>query len=169
MDAERHGATGGPGRKGSALLLAAGGVLACALSAAAAPPPVRAQEPPGARPPPDDGAVRRDLLGRAIADGSNGALILFLARYPADPDAETVRGLLATRRQPDPAPLRGPDGAIVAAFDRARLDGPAALGAFAARYPTHPLAAEARLWSQRAGTITDGRDNGPDNGPDGEP
>ena len=49
---------------------------------------------------------------------------------------------LAARRQADPTPVEGPDGNIVAAFDRARLDGPAMLDAFAARYPNHPLAAE---------------------------
>ena len=91
--------------------------------------------------------MRRDLLGRALADGSGGALILFLARYPDGPDAGTVRAALAARRQADPAPVGGPDGAIVAGFDRARLDGPATLDAFAARYPNHPLAAEARRWS----------------------
>ena len=88
--------------------------------------------------------MRRDLLGRALADGSGGALILFLARYPDGPDAGTVRAALAARRQADPAPVGGPDGDIVAGFDRARLDGPATLDAFAARYPNHPLAAEAR-------------------------
>ena len=143
---------GDPGGRGIGLRVAA---WVCASVGAfwTGQPSLRAQEAAIARPPPDEGAVRRDLLGRALADGSGGALILFLARYPDGPDAGTVRAALAARRQADPAPVGGPDGDIVAAFDGARLDGPATLDAFAARYPNHPLAAEARRWSRwlRAG------------------
>ena len=147
---------GDPGGRGIGLRVAA---WVCTCAGAfwgtfwAGQPALRAQEAVIARPPSDEGAVRRDLLGRTLADGSSGALILFLARYPDGPDAGTVRAALAARRQPDPAPVGGPDGDIVAAFDRARLDGPATLDAFAARYPNHPLAAEARRWSRwlRAG------------------
>ena len=143
---------GDPGGRGIGLRVAAW-VCTCVGAFWAGQPSLRAQEAVIARPPPDEGAVRRDLLGRALADGSSGALILFLARYPDGPDAGTVRAALAARRQADPAPVGGPDGDIVAGFDRARLDGPATLDAFAARYPNHPLAAEARRWSRwlRAG------------------
>lgn len=97
-------------------------------------------------------AVRRQLDDAFAADAS-APLILFIARYPDEPIVMAARFRLATRRQSDPSPARGPDGAIVAAFDRARLDGVAALDAFAARYPNHPLGAEAARWSRwlRAG------------------
>ena len=83
----------------------------------------------------------------ALAAGTSAALILFLARHPDGTEAGTARAALE-RREPDPAPPGGPDGDIVAAFDRARPGGPAALDAFAARYPNHPLAAEAGRWSR---------------------
>jgi hypothetical protein len=63
-----------------------------------------------------------------------------------------ARTALRARPAPDPGPAGGPDGAIVAAFDRARLAGPAALAAFAAATPNHPLGAEAR----RADWVADG-------------
>ena len=99
--------------------------------------------------PPDGVAVLRGLLDGALAAGTNSALILFVARYPDEPAAEVARVALAGRRGPDPRPAGGPDGAIVDAFDRARLAGPAALEAFALRYQNHPLGAEARRWDQR--------------------
>lgn len=107
--------------------------------------------------PPDGAAVLRGILGEALADGSNGALILFVARYPGEPAADAARAALAGRHAPDPGPASGPDGDIVAAFDRARLAGAAALDAFALRYPNHPLGAEARLWGQRLRDDPDGR------------
>ena len=82
-------------------------------------------------------------LDQAVAEGTNGALVGFIARYPDEPLADRARAMLAARRQPDAAPYPGPDGAIVAAFDRARLAGPAALAEFSRTYPNHPLAAEA--------------------------
>ena len=91
-------------------------------------------------------ALRRELAA-ALAAGTSAALILFLARHPDTAEAGTARAALE-RREPDPAPPGGPDGDIVAAFDRARPGGPAALDAFAARYPNHPLAAEAGRWSR---------------------
>jgi hypothetical protein len=89
-------------------------------------------------------------LEQAEAAGTNGALVTFIARYPDDPLADRARALLAARRQPDPAPYPGPDGTIIAAFDRARLAGPAALADFARTYPNHPLAAEAArpFWTE---------------------
>ena len=94
-------------------------------------------------PPADPGAVLAGALAAALADGSNAPLILFIARYPDEPLAGTARAALAGRRRPDPRPAPGPDGAIIAAFDQARLAGPAALAAFARAYPAHPLGAEA--------------------------
>jgi hypothetical protein len=56
-----------------------------------------------------------------------------------------ARAALKARTRSDPVPDPGPDGAIVAAFDR-----PAALAAFAATYPNHPfgLEAERAFWNQ---------------------
>lgn len=98
----------------------------------------------------DPAAGMRAALERALAEGTNGALVLFIARYPDEPLAEEARTALEARGQPDAAPFPGPDGEIVAAFDRARLAGPAALAAFARAYAGHPLAAEARrpFWSR---------------------
>jgi hypothetical protein len=94
-------------------------------------------------PPPDYAAGLRSSLDQALADGSNAALILFIARYPDETLTGTARTALKARTAPDPLPPPGPDGTIVAAFDAARLAGPAALAAFAGAYGNHPLAAEA--------------------------
>jgi hypothetical protein len=105
----------------------------------------------GAVPPAADFAARLPaLLAAARAEGSNAALILFLARWPDTAEAEEARVALRARGRPDPRPDPGPDGTIVAAFDRARLAGPAALAAFAAAYPNHPLGLEAErpFWSE---------------------
>ena len=69
---------------------------------------------------------------------------MFIARNPDEALTDQARRTLAARSRPDPRPWPGPDGDIVAAFDRARLAGPAALAAFAAAFATHPLGAEAR-------------------------
>lgn len=118
----------------------------CALAAAAAAlggGAAALAETPPARDPAI--AVAEEFAG-AEAQGSNAALILFVIRHPEAPEAATARAALAARRSPDPQPDPGPDGAIIAAFDAARLSGdPGALAAFAARYPGHPLAAEAML------------------------
>lgn len=100
-------------------------------------------------PPPDPGRALAAEYARARAAGSNAALIGFIARHPDAALTAQARAALAARRQPDPVPDPGPDGAIVAAFDRARLGGPAALAAFAAAYPNHPLGLEAHLESWR--------------------
>lgn len=128
-----------------------------AILAAAATTTAVAPVPPAADP---AIAVQRQL-DAALAAGTSAALILFLARYPDGPAAEGARAALAVRRAPDPAPAAGatpadPDRDIAAAFDRARLAGPAALDAFAARTGNHPLGAEARRWSRwlRAGGDT---------------
>jgi hypothetical protein len=123
---------------GTRLVLAMIAVGACAAGAAAEQP--AAVVPP----PPDYAAGLRATLDQALAEGSNAALILFIARYPDEPLTGTARAALAARTAPDPLPHPGPDGAIIAGFDRARLAGPAALAGFAAAYPNHPLGAEAR-------------------------
>lgn len=92
--------------------------------------------------PMDPQAVLADLYARSLAADSSAALILFIARYPDDPLAGEARIRLRAR-PPDPAPAGGPDGAIIAQFDAARVGGPAALDAFALRHAGHPLAAEA--------------------------
>ena len=118
-------------------------VLAASAAGAAGQPAVTP-------PPPDYAAGLRATLERALAEGSNAALILFLARHPDEPLADEARAALKLRPRPDPVADPGPDGAIVAAFDRARLAGPVALAAFAAAYPNHPLGLEARRaeWSR---------------------
>jgi hypothetical protein len=94
--------------------------------------------------PRDPQVVLETLYARTVAEDSGAGLILFIARYPDDPLAEDARRRLRLRADPDPASPAGPDGRLVAEFDAARRAGPAALDAFAARNPGHPLAAEAR-------------------------
>jgi hypothetical protein len=128
--------------------LASGVAAAVVLAASAAG---AAGQPAAVTPPPPDYAAGlRAPLDRALAEGSNAALILFVARHPDEPLADEARAALKARPRPDRVADPGPDGAIVAAFDRARLAGPAALAAFAAAYPNHPLGLEARRaeWSR---------------------
>jgi hypothetical protein len=122
---------------------AAAATAACLGGAAPAQAPVMP-------PPPDYAAGLAASLAAARAAGTSAALILFIARYPDEPLTDDARAALAARRTPDPRPDPGPDGAIIAAFDRARLAGPAALAAFAAATPNHPLGAEALrpVWSR---------------------
>lgn len=94
-----------------------------------------------------------DRLGfeAAVAQGSNAALIMFLARNPQSTHAAEARRLLAQRRNPDtPATIRaaaGADADIVAQFDSARLSGdPAKIRVFILRHADHPLATEAQRW-----------------------
>jgi hypothetical protein len=145
-----------PRRRFLAGLAAAGLVGAgCGTGSRAAPPapqPIPQSVPQSVPPPADPAAVLARALDAARA-GPNSGLILFIARYPDAPITAAARGALAARRRPDPGPAPGPDGAIVAAFDRARLAGPAALAAFARAYPNHPLGAEALRpeWRQPEG------------------
>ena len=94
--------------------------------------------------PMDPKVVLANLYARSLAEDSSAGLILFIARYPDDPLAEDARRRLRLRADPDPTPFEGPDGRLIADFDAARRAGPAALDAFAARNPGHPLAVEAR-------------------------
>lgn len=103
---------------------------------------------PAAPPPADPALALQRQLDDALAAEASAPLILFIARYPDAPATAAARTRLATRRSPDPRPAAGPDGDIVAAFDRARLSGPAALDAFALGHANHPLGAEAARWSQ---------------------
>lgn len=105
-------------------------------------------------PPAPPGAPEAEAAATALAAGNSASLILFLARHPADPAAPRVRAALAARRSPvTPAAARAVAGAeaeVVAAFDAARLSGTDdAWADFTARYPTHPLAAEAARWRGR--------------------
>lgn len=93
--------------------------------------------------PRDPQVVLEEHYSQTVAEDSGAGLILFIARYPDDPLAEDARRRLRLRVDPDPAPPAGPDGRLIADFDAARRAGPAALDAFAARSPGHPLAAEA--------------------------
>ncbi len=95
-------------------------------------------------PPPDNAAGLASTLNQALSDGSNAAVIAFIARYPDDPMTDRARAALAVRRGPDAAPDPGPDGAVFDAFDRARLGGPSAMAGFTAAYANHPLGAEAQ-------------------------
>lgn len=109
----------------------------------------------GTLPPPVDPKVAIEAaFAGARAAGSNAALILFIARNPDTAEAGTARHLLAARRTIDPLPYPGPDGAVLEAFDRARLAGPAALAAFAEIHRDgHPLGTEALKpeWQQPSG------------------
>ena len=98
----------------------------------------------------DPAMATREEFALAEADGSNGALILFIARAPETAEAEVARTMLRGRNHPDTAPMPGPDGTIITDFDAARLAGPAALRAFVARYTGHPLALEAArpIWME---------------------
>lgn len=150
------GSGGVPGRLGS--LRAGGGALlgACALVAGLLPSPPLAASTPAPAPVgtvprrADEAAVLRGLLAEALGAGTDAPLIGFIARYPDEPLAEAARQALRARPTADRAPAPGPDGEIFLAFDMARLGGTPALERFAARYPTHPLAAEARrpVWQR---------------------
>lgn len=141
-----------------------GAATLVALAATAAIAPAVSPVPPAADP---AVAVQRQL-DAARAAGTSTALILFLARYPDVPAAGPARAALAARHRPDPPADRSADGSgaaaadpdrdIAAAFDRARLAGPAALDAFAARTANHPLGAEARRWSRWLRAGGDGRE-----------
>lgn len=95
-------------------------------------------------PPPGDAAVLAAELRGALTDGSNAALIGFIARHPDEPLADAARSRLAARTELDPAPAVGPDAEVHAAFDAARLSvEPQAMADFAKQYAHHPLGREA--------------------------
>jgi hypothetical protein len=95
--------------------------------------------------PPDEKAVLAQEFRGAIDDGSNAALIRFIARHPETALADDAWRRLQQRPGPDERPLANdPDAAVYAAFDAARRTGTAeAWRDFARTYANHPLAAEA--------------------------
>jgi hypothetical protein len=95
--------------------------------------------------PPDDAAVLAQEFRAAVDDGSNAALIRFIARHPETALADEAWRRLQQRPAPDARPLANdPDAAVYAAFDAARGTGTAeAWRDFARTYASHPLAAEA--------------------------
>lgn len=101
-------------------------------------------------PPAPSGVPEAQEAEAALAAGSNSALIRFLARHPADPQAGRIRQALAARTRPDSAnqiAAVGADAEVIAAFDAARLsDSAGEWKAFQDRYRSHPLAAEADRW-----------------------
>lgn len=115
------------------------------------PLPIRSDPLP---PPAPRGGPEAQEAAAALAAGDNASLILFLARYPGDPAAARVRAALAGRQTPvspaAAAAVAGGEGAVIAAFDAARLSGTdRAWAEFTTRYATHPLAAEAARWQGR--------------------
>lgn len=113
--------------------------------------PIRSDPLP---PPAPRGRPEAQEAAAALAAGDNASLILFLARHPDDPAAPQVRAVLAGRRAPvspaAAAAVAGGEGAVIAAFDAARLSGTdRAWAEFTTRYATHPLAAEAARWQGR--------------------
>lgn len=113
--------------------------------------PIRSDPLPPPAPP---GSPEAREAAAALAAGDSASLILFLARHPDDPAAPRVRAALAGRRTPVTAAaataVAGGEGAVIAAFDAARLSGTdRAWADFTARFPTHPLAAEAARWQGR--------------------
>ena len=110
--------------------------------------PIRSDPLP---PPAPQGSPEAQEAAAALSAGDNASLILFLARHPGDPAAPQVRAALAGRRTPvspaSAAAVAGGEGAVIAAFDAARLSGTdRAWTDFLTRYSTHPLAAEAAQW-----------------------
>ncbi len=97
-------------------------------------------------PPPDYERVMEKEFEAALREGSNAALIRFIARHPDHPLADRARGLLSNRDGLDTgASPTDPDAGVYAAFDRARRQNTvAAFRNFIASHPGHPLAAEAR-------------------------
>jgi hypothetical protein len=95
--------------------------------------------------PPDDAAVLDQEFRGAVGDGSNAALIRFIARHPQTALADEAWRRLEQQPAPDARALANdPDAAVYAAFDAARCAGTAeAYRDFAQAYANHPLAAEA--------------------------
>lgn len=97
-----------------------------------------------ARPPDEQAVIAREFHG-AVDQGSNAALIRFIARHPGHALADEARLRLQRRTTPDDEPLaHDPDATVYAAYDAARRAGTAeAYRDFARTYANHPLAAEA--------------------------
>jgi hypothetical protein len=97
-----------------------------------------------ARPPDDEAVLAQEFRG-AVDDGSNAALIRFIARHPETALADEAWRRLKQRPAPDEHPLANdPDATVYAAFDAARRTGTAeAWRDFARTWANHPLAAEA--------------------------
>ncbi|WP_225767189.1 hypothetical protein [Inquilinus sp. Marseille-Q2685] len=97
-----------------------------------------------ARPPDEQAVIAREFRG-AVDQGSNAALIRFIARHPGHALADEARLRLQRRTAPDDKPLaHDPDATVYAAYDAARRAGTAeAYRDFARTYANHPLAAEA--------------------------
>jgi hypothetical protein len=97
------------------------------------------------RPERDIEAIILDTFNEAVRSGNAGALIKFISRHPQHALADKARQLLVDGHYP-PARKTQSDwvDSKIADFDTARREGPDALKAFIAKYPDHPLAAEAR-------------------------
>ena len=98
-------------------------------------------------PPPDYAAGLASSLGQALAEGSNAALILFIARYPDEPLTATARAALQARPDTDPRP-----GARPGRRDHRRLrPGPARRAGGARRLRPDPRRPPARRRGRAAG------------------
>ncbi len=111
------------------------------------PRPIVSIDQPIQRMEPPISLERSPVLDAALSKQSNAAIIMFLLQHPGDRFTEMARDHLNARRTPDsPAAQQaaaGPDTALVAAFDAARLEkSDAAWAEFLARYGDSPLAAE---------------------------
>ena len=110
-------------------------------------------------PPPDYDRVMEEEFDTAMREGTNSALIRFIARHPDHPLADRARSLLSGRDGLDTGVSpTDPDADIYAAFDRARRENTiAAFRNFIASYPHHPLAAEARRQLTRLRALPESR------------
>ena len=97
------------------------------------------------RPERDIEDILKDTFDEAARSGSAGALLKFISRHPDHPLAEKARRMLEEGDYP-PARKTATDwvDSKIVEFDAARRSGPAALRAFIAKHPDHPLADEAR-------------------------
>jgi hypothetical protein len=90
-------------------------------------------------------AILQDTFNEAVRSGTASALIKFIWHNPDHPLADKARRMLEEHSYPPARKTQSDwvDSKIVE-FDAARRSGPDALREFIARYPDHPLAAEAR-------------------------
>lgn len=110
-------------------------------------------------PPPDYDRVMEEEYDAAVREGTNSALIRFIARHPDHPLADRARSLLSGRDKPDKGVSpTDPDADVYAAFDRARRENTvAAFRNFIALHPHHPLTAEARRQMTRLRALPESR------------